>query len=31
MPSLKGWKFPIQVDEDTGKIKTVENNENVKQ
>ena len=31
MPGLKGWKFPIQVDEDTGKIKTVENNENVKQ
>ena len=31
MPSLKGWKFPIQVDEDTGKIKTVEDNENVKQ
>lgn len=31
MPSLKGWKFPIQVDEDTGKIKTVEDNENIRQ
>ena len=31
MPNLKGWKFPIQVDEDTGKIKTIENNENIKQ
>lgn len=31
MQSLKGWKFPIQVDEDTGKIKTIEDNDNVKQ
>lgn len=31
MQSLKGWKFPIQVDADTGKIKTVENNESVRQ
>lgn len=31
MPVIKGWKFPIQVDEVTGKIKTVEDNENVKQ
>ena len=31
MQNLRGWKFPIQVDEDTGRIKTVENNENVKQ
>ena len=31
MQNLKGWKFPIQVDEDTGKIKTVEGNENVRQ
>lgn len=31
MPTLKGWKFPIQVDEETGKICTVEDNENIKQ
>ncbi len=31
MSVIKGWKFPIQVDEDNGKIKTVEDNENVKQ
>ena len=31
MSILKGWKFPIQVDEDTGKIKTIEDNENVRQ
>ncbi len=31
MPVIKGWKFPIQVDEVTGKIKTVEDNENIKQ
>ena len=31
MPILKGWKFPIQVDEETGKICTVEDNENIKQ
>lgn len=31
MQNLKGWKFPIKVNEDTGKIETVENNENVKQ
>ncbi len=31
MPVVKGWKFPIQLDEVTGKIKTVEDNENIKQ
>ncbi len=31
MATIKGWKFPIQVDEATGKIKTVEDNENIKQ
>lgn len=31
MPVIKGWKFPIQIDDDTGKIKTVEDNESVKQ
>ena len=28
---IRGWKFPIEVDENTGKIKTIEDNENVKQ
>lgn len=31
MAVIKGWKFPVQVDETTGKIKTVEDNENIKQ
>ncbi len=31
MPVIKGWKFPIQVNKTNGKIKTVEDNENVKQ
>lgn len=31
MSVIKGWKFPIQVDESSGKIKTVEDNENIKQ
>lgn len=31
MPVIKGWKFPVQVDKDTGKIMTVEDNQNVKQ
>ena len=31
MAVIKGWKFPVQVDENTGKIKTVEDNENIKQ
>ncbi len=31
MTVLKGWKFPIQLDEVTGKIKTVEDNKNIKQ
>ena len=31
MSVIKGWKFPIQVDEVTGQIKTVEDNEDVKQ
>ena len=31
MSVIKGWKFPVQVDESSGKIKTVEDNENIKQ
>ena len=31
MSKLKGWKFPIQIDEKNGKIATIEDNENVKQ
>ena len=31
MAKLRGWKFPIDVDETTGRIMTVEGNENVKQ
>lgn len=31
MPVIKGWKFPVQVDSNTGKIMTVEDNENIKQ
>lgn len=31
MEHLKGWKFPIQVDENTGKIATIEDNQNIKQ
>ena len=31
MATIKGWKFPIQVDPNTGKIQTVEDNENIKQ
>ncbi len=31
MAGWGGWKFPIQLDEVTGKIKTVEDNQNIKQ
>jgi len=31
MAVIKGWKFPVQLDKVTGKIKTVEDNENIKQ
>lgn len=31
MAVIKGWKFPIQVDKVTGKIQTVEDNQNIKQ
>ena len=31
MAEIRGWKFPIEVNESTGKIMTVEDNENVKQ
>lgn len=31
LSEIRGWKFPVQVDKDTGKIMTVEDNENVKQ
>jgi phage baseplate assembly protein W len=28
---VKGWKFPIETDAHTGKIKTIEDNANIKQ
>lgn len=31
MPVIKGWKFPVQIDQANGEIKTVEDNENIKQ
>jgi uncharacterized protein len=31
MPIIKGWKFPVQVNKTTGKIETIEDNENIKQ
>ncbi|GMB10856.1 MAG: GPW/gp25 family protein [Candidatus Improbicoccus devescovinae] len=31
MPIIEGWKFPIDVDKKTGKIQTVQDNENVRQ
>ena len=31
MSVIKGWKFPIQIDKTTGKIMTIEDNENIKQ
>ena len=31
MAEIRGWKFPIEVNKSTGKIMTVEDNENVKQ
>lgn len=31
METLRGWKFPIEIDKNTGKIKTIEDNDNVKQ
>ena len=31
MAKLRGWKFPVDVDEATGKIMTIEDNDNVKQ
>ncbi|MDO4731332.1 MAG: GPW/gp25 family protein [Clostridia bacterium] len=31
MASLTGWSFPVEIDKTTGKIKTVEDNENIKQ
>lgn len=31
MAKIRGWKFPIQVDKDTGRIMTVEDNDNIKQ
>lgn len=31
LAKIRGWKFPIQVDKDTGRIMTVEDNENIKQ
>lgn len=31
MSVIKGWKFPVQVDKNTGKIMTITDNENVKQ
>ena len=31
MAVIKGWKFPIQINESNGRIQTVEDNECVKQ
>lgn len=31
MAVIRGWNFPVQLDKDTGRIKTVEDNENIKQ
>jgi len=31
VPVIKGWKFPVQVNKTTGKIETIEDNENIKQ
>ena len=31
MSVIKGWKFPVQVNKTTGKIETIEDNENIKQ
>lgn len=31
MPKIRGWKFPVEVDNSTGKIKMVDDNENIKQ
>lgn len=31
MTKIKGWKFPIEINKTTGKIMTVEDDENVKQ
>lgn len=31
MAKIRGWKFPVDVDKATGKIMTIEDNENVKQ
>lgn len=31
MSVIKGWKFPVQIDKKTGRIMTVEDNENIKQ
>lgn len=31
MAVIKGWKFPVQVNKQTGKIETVEDNENIRQ
>lgn len=29
--TLRGWNFPIEIDKNTGKIKTIEDNANIKQ
>ena len=31
LPNIKGWKFPIDVDDETGKIKFTTNNDTIKQ
>lgn len=31
MARVRGWKFPIDVDKTTGRIMTIEDNENIKQ
>lgn len=31
MAQIRGWNFPVKIDEDTGRIMTAEDNENIKQ
>ncbi len=31
MAVIRGWKFPVNIDKDTGRIMSVEDNENIKQ
>ena len=31
MPKIRGWSFPVDVDKSTGKIKMVDDNDNIRQ